>query len=114
MGKVSNRQLNGPIIHSKAIWVEEGEKNSKYFLNLEKKTKKKTQYMSYKKVISRGNTEIIDLNAILQKQKDYYENLYKSKYATSDILSNIEHSLVHNSNRPKLCELDKEICENPL
>ena len=67
-----------------------------------------------KKLICEGNTEITDPNAILQKQKDYYENLYKSKYIKSNNLSKIEHSFFNNTNIPKLCELDKAICENPL
>ena len=57
-----------------------------------------------KKLIGEGNTEITDPNAILQMQKDYYENLYKSKYNKSDNLSKIEHSFLNNLNIPKLCE----------
>ena len=109
--KFQTEKLNGSIIRSKAFWAEDGEKNTKYFLNLEKRN---YNIRHIKKLICEGNTEITDPNAILQKQKDYYENLYKSKYIKSDNLSKIEHSFLNNTNIPKLCELDKAICENPL
>ena len=32
-----NQQLNGTLIRSKARWIEEGEKPTKYFLNLKKR-----------------------------------------------------------------------------
>ena len=35
--KVSNKKIKGTILRSKARWYENGEKNSKYFLNLEKR-----------------------------------------------------------------------------
>ena len=34
--KVSNKKIKGTILRGKARWYENGEKNSKYFLNLEK------------------------------------------------------------------------------
>ncbi|KAJ8034410.1 hypothetical protein HOLleu_21234 [Holothuria leucospilota] len=37
-------KLRGTIIRSKARWVEDGEKNSKYFLNLEKRNKSFSNY----------------------------------------------------------------------
>jgi len=35
--KVLNKKIKGTILHSKAQWYENGEENSKYFLNLEKR-----------------------------------------------------------------------------
>lgn len=35
--KLLNRKIKGMILRSKARWYENGEKNSKYFLNLEKR-----------------------------------------------------------------------------
>ena len=78
--KFQTEKLNGSIICSKAIWVEEGEKY-KVFLNLEKRN---YNIRHIKKLICEGNIEITDPKTILQKQKDYYENLYKSKYTKSD------------------------------
>ena len=35
--KLSNKKIKGTILRSKARWYENGEKNSKYFLHLEKR-----------------------------------------------------------------------------
>ena len=35
--KISNQRIKGTILRSKARWYENGERNSKYFLNLEKR-----------------------------------------------------------------------------
>ena len=35
------KKTKGIILRSKAKWVEEGEKNTKYFLNLEKRNQNK-------------------------------------------------------------------------
>ena len=37
MGKIVKKRTNGIILPSKAQWVEEGEKNTKHFINLEKR-----------------------------------------------------------------------------
>ena len=34
---LAKKKTNGIILRSKAQWVEEGEKNTKYFINLEKR-----------------------------------------------------------------------------
>ena len=39
--QIENIKVEGAIIRSKAKWVEEGEKNTKYFLNLEKRNYEK-------------------------------------------------------------------------
>ena len=41
MGKYYKKTPNGIILRSKAAWVEDGEKNTKYFINLEKRNHNK-------------------------------------------------------------------------
>ena len=66
----------GAIIRSRVQWFEEGEKPTKYFLNLEKRNHNL-------KVISRlqlNNGEITtDNNEILQAEEHFYSQLYTSK-----------------------------------
>ena len=73
--KICQYQTRGTIIRSKARWHNEGEKNTKYFLSLEKrhlntKTIKQLQ-LDDKSVI---NTD----DKILKEAKSFYQKLYSS------------------------------------
>ena len=73
--KIAKYQTRGAILRSKARWYNEGEKNTKYFLNMEKRHfNKKTikQLQSDKKGVI--NTD----DQILQEAKSFYQNLYSS------------------------------------
>ena len=75
--KISQYQTRGAILRSKARWYNEGEKNSKYFLNMQKRHfNKKTikQLQSDKKGVI--NTD----DQILQEAKSFYQNLYSTLY----------------------------------
>ena len=72
----------GIILRSKAKWIEEGEKNSKYFLNLEK-----INYNSkhITKLINDKGEEIIEPQKILDEQKKFYMALYQTKLQGTEI-----------------------------
>ena len=63
-------KLQGSIIRSKVKWVEEGEKNRKYFLNLEKRNHD-VKYI--KKTYYRYKLEITKPNEILKEQRNFYQ-----------------------------------------
>ena len=67
--------MEGIIIRSRARWHEHGEKNSKYFLNLEKRNhvRKHIRKLRLSGVISTDPFEILDA------EHAFYENLYKSR-----------------------------------
>jgi exonuclease III len=72
---IALQEARGVILRSKARWTEDGEKNSKYFLNLEKRNsinKTITQLEVNEKMITNPED-------ILKAEKDFYENLYKEK-----------------------------------
>ena len=73
LNKIIKSKTEGAIIRSRIKWYEEGETNSKYFFNLEKRT-------SNKKSINRlqlNNDNItIDPKTILQEMKQFYQTLY--------------------------------------
>ena len=71
-----SRINHGIILRSKAKWVEEGEKNTKYFLNLEKRNYNNT---CIKTVFNKDEKEITDMKLILLEQKTFYNNLYTTK-----------------------------------
>ena len=67
---------DGAILRSKARWYEEGEKNTKYFLSLEKGNKSKS---CIRRLIIDGSIEITDQADVRKEIKTFYENLYTKK-----------------------------------
>ena len=65
-----------PWVRSRVNWVEKGEKNNKYFLNLEKANKNKSTIRS----IVHQNSEVVkDQKTISNEIKEFYEFLYTNK-----------------------------------
>ena len=73
--KFYEKKVEGIIVRSRARWHEYGERNSKYFYNLEKRNhiRKHIRKLRLSGVITTDPYEI--LNA----EKKYYENLYKKR-----------------------------------
>ena len=70
MGKIFLKKRHlGAITRSKAKWVEEGEKNTKYFLNLEKRNFN-NKYI--RKLITKNNEEITSLKDIINEEMQFY------------------------------------------
>ena len=99
---------DGIILRPKAHWYEEGEKNTKYFLSLEKNNKAKSHI---RKVIDSNDEEITDQGNILKEIKCFYSNVYsrKSVKTEQDCLDYLK-----SINAPNLSETDKETCEGKL
>uniref|UniRef100_A0A087XR38 Endonuclease/exonuclease/phosphatase domain-containing protein n=1 Tax=Poecilia formosa TaxID=48698 RepID=A0A087XR38_POEFO len=76
-------KARGAFIRSRARWIEDGEKNSSYFFNLEKQRQSKK--MIGKLFINGSITEDPDL--INLTIKNFYSNLYCSKYSESNCQS---------------------------
>ena len=104
-------RARGIILRSKTQWVEEGEKNTSYFLRLEKQnfcniliTKIKTE----KEVITNPKD-------ILEEGRKYYMKLYSdddSQYVLGGQPVNpIEEEFLTNAALPKLNENQKSQCE---
>ena len=100
--------IEGVILRSKARWYEFGEKSTKYFLSLEKRN-----YVNktIKEIILDDETNISDQIDILEAQKQFYLELYKSRTAqlideaTQETLNRF---LNHNI---KLSQEERESCE---
>ena len=68
--ELQEKKVNGFIVRTRAEYVEGGEKNSKYFVNLEKKR-------ASSKAINRLNKngkDITNNNRILKELEQYYKN----------------------------------------
>ena len=100
--------MKGLIIRSKAKWTEEGEKCSKYFMNLEKRNickKSITDLIDTDGNVVKNQEELINL------QVQYYKGLYKKNEAT---LRHSYESFVENVDIKELSPENKESCEGLL
>ena len=70
------KKTRGAIIRSRARWYEYGEKNSKYFLHLEKVNYRR-KYIS--SLINHYGTRINDPNEILNEERNFFKELYPSR-----------------------------------
>ena len=79
-------------MRSKARWYENGEKNSKYFLNLEKRNFLRKKISKLK--ISSGE-ETDDAKTILEEEKTFYKSLYSTRNVNTN---NSEFNAFFNNN----------------
>ena len=63
----------GTILRSRVKWYEEGEKNNKYFLNLENHNRKKS---CVRRIYNKENKLTSNPKEIINEQQGFYENLY--------------------------------------
>ena len=73
-----DKDIKGMILHSKARYYEEGEKNTRYFFSLEK-TNARNKIMS--SVINDQGKLITEGKSSLKEQRDFYQKLYTSNAA---------------------------------
>ena len=71
----------GAQIRSRIKWIEEGEKNTKYFRSVEKS--RQTQ-KSITKIYNKERKIMSNQSDILERQKEFYEDLYKTKHPNTD------------------------------
>lgn len=78
-----DHKLQGTIIRSRARWVEEGEKNTSYFLSLEKRNRSNNTIHEIKDT---NGIACSESNTILREIKRFYEKLYTSEYCSPNIV----------------------------
>ena len=103
-------KTEGHIIRSRANWVENGERNTNYFINLEKINQK------LKNITALYTDEGCIVNStrdILNTEKLYFENVYASDNPPLVELNNIIQA-GSESPMPKLSDNSKQICEVPI
>jgi hypothetical protein len=93
-------------LRSKAIWATEGDKNTKYFLNLEKY---KQETNSVKELFNKNGEVVNDTDSILDIEYDFYKDLYSSVQIEND---KIDEFLEHVNK--KIDEDDKNMCDSDI
>ena len=79
------QNTKGAILRSRARWQEQGEHNTKYFLNLEKRNHCRK---SVTKLKINDNEYTSNQFEILKEEQKFYETLYKSQTSETQIQSN--------------------------
>ena len=107
----NNEKANGALIRSKADWAEFGEKNTKYFLNLEKRNYRNK---CITKLIKEDKNTIEESDEILKYEEEYYKILYSQPVNNEekhriDIMSEFL-----DVETPKINEADMELCEQDI
>ena len=85
-------------------------KNTKYFLNLEKKNFN-NKYI--RKLITKNNEEITSLKDIINKEMRFYQDLYTSKSKDEGNISEGQNFFEQNR-IPQLPNLEKNMCDEVL
>ena len=104
----NNEKANGAILRSKINWVEYGEKNSKFFLNLEKRN---YNIKCITKLIKNTDDEqeISNPEYILKYEEDYYKTLYSEN---SNVIHNKQDDdEFKNKTLKQITENERNSCE---
>ena len=108
LNKILDQETQGLIIRSRIRWAEEGEKSSRYFCNLEKRTGERKSIFKMKN----DNDIITDQSKLLEEIYLFYQNLY-SKQDSSDNLEVMDNFL-DSIDIPQIDETDKDFLETPI
>jgi len=106
---LSDHFFQGKIIRSKATWFEQGEENSKCFLNFETTKTKRT---SVRRLINADEKLVLNKKSIMKELEDFYLSLYKNSESTDcdrrfqDFLNGVDI--------PKLSDDQKNLFEELL
>ena len=103
--QIYNYITEGTILRTQTDWYEEGEKSTKYFLNLEKRSKSKTHI---RKLTDSSGAEVTEPNFVLKHIKEFYSDLYRRRaFKTEEDCFKYLESI----NMPQLNEFDCNRCE---
>ena len=97
--ELRKKKMEGMPIRSRARWIGDGEKVSKYFCNLENR-----HYTSkiIRKTEKQDGTIVTEEDDIVKETKYFYEHLYKQEEQIND--ANFEEIIQEHESIPKLTE----------
>ena len=76
LSKIVGIKTRGTIVCSRARWYEHGERNSKYFYNLEKRNQKKKHITS---LVNNVGDKITNPKDILEEEDCFFKEVYTSR-----------------------------------
>ena len=101
--QIEEEKLRGNMVRSRAQWIEEGEKCSKYFMNLENRNYK-TKCIT---TLGTDENKITDQTLILDECKNFYKNLYSEPIREKLF----ENCIFFTTKHETLNDLEKTICD---
>ena len=101
------KKTEGAIIRSRARWTEFGEKNTKYFLNLEKRQ----QQRNVIKELQTTKNTLKNSKLILKKLTSFYKQLYSD---ANDVPTNDMINYIDSMNLPNITLLQRKSCEEVI
>ena len=101
--------VRGCIVRSRINWYENGEKNSKYFLNLEKTRCSKT---AVRRLYDSTGKITVNPRSIINELRDYYQTLYSNHDPEEG--EEFASDFLENPNIPSLSNNSKMNCEGLL
>ena len=105
---MSLEKARGAQIRARTKWVEEGEKNTKFFLGLEK-NRAKQNTMTH---LVKENGEIVTRQAdVLHEQVNFYSALYAIPDEEENTMIEKTRQFMNNEDFPKLDERESASCE---
>ena len=102
------KKLRGIFVRSRARWIEQSEKPSRYFCNLENRHFISKRMAS---LISNDGSEVTGFDEINNEVLMFYKNLYSSK---EDTIEGIDLADKLNHDTPKLTDADALTLEGPI
>ena len=106
--QMDNHKMEGLILQSRCKWYEEGERSTKYFLNLIKRNKTHSTMLKLQK---QDGTYTTDMSEILKAQLKFYEDLYSANNLVG--LADIR-AYLRNINITKLNDNQRMFCEEEI
>uniref|UniRef100_A0A3B3HKX7 Reverse transcriptase domain-containing protein n=1 Tax=Oryzias latipes TaxID=8090 RepID=A0A3B3HKX7_ORYLA len=107
LDELYTEKAKGAFIRSKAKWMEDGEKNSTYFFNLEKSRQRKKTITK----LQIENSLVDDQNNIKDYITNFYKNLYTSQYSYQNTL--LFERLIYDK-VPKIDKTFRDLMESEL
>lgn len=113
LDKIYEFETNGLITRSRIRWLEEGERSSKYFCNLENRA---WQRKNITKLKDNQGILITNSNNILKNIHDFYAQLYSTPDVNSIPVDDsvLNNAVFDNITVPQLSEDDKQNFETPF
>ncbi len=113
LNKILDYETKGLIIRSRTKWMEEGERSSKYFCNLEKRSSQKKNIY---KIINDNGDSISNQSDIIDEMYDFYNSLYTCNPNVYQNMSNgmVDEEFLNSIDVPLLDDNIKDTLDQPF